>query len=138
MSRYRKASYNEQELGEVDGIKPILRPTRDEKLEVINLFFEQQKNKGLDLLKAQKVISNLLYNSMFLWENNKRTDKKEAGDEDITKDDIEAYVVDNIFELWLEILNALKIIDKKKLAELQEQQQAQLKAEQEKELTNPN
>jgi len=42
MSRYKKASLNEKELAEVGGSKPILRPTRDEKMSVIELFMEQQ------------------------------------------------------------------------------------------------
>jgi len=78
----------------------------------------------------------LLYNSLFLWENKKRTDKKEVGSEDIERDDIEDYVVSNVFELWLEVLNALDIIDKKKLEQLQKEQEAKVKAEQEKE--DPN
>jgi hypothetical protein len=136
MSRYKKASLNEKELAEVGGSKPILRPTRDEKMSVIELFMEQQKNKGLDIKKATKVLTDLLYNSLFLWENKKRTDKKEVGSEDIERDDIEDYVVSNVFELWLEVLNALDIIDKKKLEQLQKEQEAKVKAEQEKE--DPN
>jgi hypothetical protein len=136
MSRYKKASLNEKELAEVGGSKPILRPTRDEKMSVIELFMEQQKNKGLDIKKATKVLTDLLYNSLFLWENKKRTDKKEVGSEDIERDDIEDYVVSNVFELWLEVLNALDIIDKKKLEQLQKEQEAKLKAEENKE--DPN
>ena len=129
MSRYKKASYNEAELSEIEGVKPILRITRDEKLELIELFFEQQKNKQLDLKKARETISRLLYNSIFLWENNARTNKKEVGSEDITKDDIDAFVVDNLFELWLEILDALKIIDKDKLQDIKKQHEAQISKE---------
>lgn len=136
MSRYKKASYNEAELSEIEGVKPILRITRDEKLELIELFFEQQKQKQLDLKKARETISRLLYNSLFLWENNARTDKKEVDSEDITKDDIDSFVVDNLFELWLEILDALKIIDKDKLQDIKKQQEAQISKEEKD--TNPN
>lgn len=136
MSRYKKASYNEAELSEIEGVKPILRITRDEKLELIELFFEQQKQKQLDLKKARETISRLLYNSIFLWENNARTDKKEIGSEDITKDDIDSFVVDNLFELWLELLDALKIIDKDKLQDIKKQQEAQISKEEKD--TNPN
>lgn len=136
MSRYKKASLNETELGEVGGVKPILRPSRDEKMEVIELFMEQQKTKGLDIKKATKVLTDLLYNSLFLWENKKRTEKKEVGSEDIDRDDIEDYVVSNVFELWLEVLNALDIIDKKKLEQLQKEQEAKAKEEQAKD--DPN
>ena len=129
MSRYKKASYNEAELCEIEGVQPILRITRDEKLELIELFFEQQKEKQLDLKKARETISRLLYNSLFLWENNNRTTKKESGSEDVTKDDIDDFVVNNLFELWLEILNALKIIDKSKLEEIKQQQEAQVSKE---------
>ena len=132
MSRYKKASYNETELEEIDGVKAILRPTRDEKMAVIEIFMEQQKGKSLELGKASKVISDLLFNSLFLWENNKRTDKKDEADAETTRDDIEDYVVRNIFELWLSILDALDIIDKKKLEELQKEQQEKLLKEQEK------
>ena len=136
MSRYKKASLNETELSEIAGVTPILRPTRDEKMSVIELFMEQQKNKGLDIKKATKVLTDLLYNSLFLWEGKKRTDKKEEDSQDIERDDIEDYVVSNVFELWLEVLNALDIIDKKKLEQLQKEQEAKLKAEQEQE--DPN
>jgi hypothetical protein len=136
MSRYKKASMNESELPEIDGMKPILRPTRDEKMSVIELFMDQQKNKGLDIRKATKVLTDLLYNSLFLWEGKNRTNKKEEGNEDIDRDDVEDYVVKNVFELWLEVLNALEIIDKKKLEQLQKEQEAKLKAEQEQE--DPN
>jgi hypothetical protein len=136
MSRYKKASMNENELPEIGGVRAILRPTRDEKMSVIELFMEQQKNKGLDIKKASKMLTDVLYNSLFLWEDKKRTDKKEEGSEDITRDDIEDYVVSNIFELWLEILNALDIIDKKKLEELQKEQVEKLKKEQEE--SDPN
>jgi hypothetical protein len=136
MSRYKKASMNEKELPEIGGVKAILRPTRDEKMSVIELFMDQQKNKGLDLKKAKTVLTDLLYNSLFVWEDKKRTAKKEVGNEEIEKDDIEDYVVTNIFELWLEILNALDIIDKKKLEQLQKEQEAKLKAEQE--ISDPN
>ena len=127
---------NEKELPEIGGVKAILRPTRDEKMSVIELFMDQQKNKGLDLKKAKTVLTDLLYNSLFVWEDKKRTAKKEVGNEEIEKDDIEDYVVTNIFELWLEILNALDIIDKKKLEQLQKEQEAKLKAEQE--ISDPN
>ena len=136
MSRYKKASYNEAELSEIEGVKPILRITRDEKLELIELFFEQQKQKQLDLKKARETISRLLYNSLFVWENNARTNKKESGSEDITKDDIDAFVVDNLFELWLEILDVLKIIDKDKLQDIKKQHEAQVSKEEKD--TNPN
>ena len=121
MSRYKKASTNETELAEIGGVKAILRPTRDERMNIIELFMEQQKEKTLDLGKARKLISDLLYNSLFLWEDKKRTDKKEPGAEETTPDDIDDYVVDHLFELWLEILNALDIVDRKKLEELQKQ-----------------
>jgi hypothetical protein len=135
MSRYKKASHNECELKEIDGVKPVLRVSRDEKLEVIELFFDQQKNKGLDLKKARELISKLLYNSLFLWEKNERTNKKEEGEEDTTKEDIDDYVVNNMFELWLEILGALKIVDTEKLKELQEEQAKKLNEPQKE---NPN
>lgn len=136
MSRYKKASYNETELEEIEGIKPVLRPTRDERMAVIELFTEQQKNKSLNLQKCRKVLTDLLYNSLFLWENKKRTDKKEEGSEDITYEDIEDFVIKNIFEVWLGVLDSLNIIDKKKLKELQKQQAEALK---EKPLSeNPN
>jgi hypothetical protein len=136
MSRYKKASMNELELPEIGGMKPILRPTRDERMIVTELFMDQQKDKTLNLRKANTVITDLLYNSLFLWENKQRTDKKEIGSEDIEREDVEDYVVKNLFELWLEILNALDIIDKKKLEELQKEQQDKLKKEQEK--NDPN
>lgn len=129
MSRYKKASLNEVELSEIGGVVPVLRPSRDEKLSVVKLFLEQQKNKDLDIDKAKEVITELLYNSLFLWENHKRTDKKEEGADDITREDIEDYVVDNLLELWLEILNGMEIIDKKKLQELQEKQLQELEKE---------
>ena len=136
MSRYKKASYNETELMEIGGVRPILRPTRDERMKIIELFMEQQKNKSLEIDKARKVISDLLYNSLFLWENNKRTDNKEVGSEDIERDDIDDYVVNHIFELWLEILGSLDIVDKKKLEQLaKEQAKAVEKA---KEESSPN
>jgi len=131
MSRYKKASMNECELGDIDGVKPILRPTRDEKMKVIELFMSQQKEKNLNLDKARALLTDLLYNSLFLWEDKKRTDKKEEGSEDITKDDIDDFVVAHIFEIWLEVLNAMDIVDKKKLEELQKQQAEQAKEIQE-------
>ena len=131
MSRYKKASMNECELGDIDGVKPILRPTRDEKMKVIELFMSQQKEKNLNLDKARALLTDLLYNSLFLWEDKKRTDKKEEGSEDITKDDIDDFVVAHIFEIWLEVLNAMDIVDKKKLEELQKQQAEQAKEMQE-------
>lgn len=136
MSRYKKASYNETELEEIEGVKPVLRPTRDERMAVIELFTEQQKNKSLNLQRCRKVLTDLLYNSLFLWENKKRTDKKEEGAQDITREDIEDFVIKNIFEVWLGVLDGLNIIDKKKLKELQKQQAEALK---EKPLSeNPN
>lgn len=133
MSRYKKASYNEKELEAIDGVKAILRPTRDEVFEVITLFKDQQKNKDLDLKEARKVIGNLLFNSLYLWENNQRTNKKEVGSEDVTKDDIDDFVVKHVFELWLGVLDGLQIIDKKKLEEVTKQI-----ADQKQDNENPN
>jgi hypothetical protein len=121
MGRYRKTTMNEQELEEIDGITPVLRPTRDEVFQVIETFGKQQKEKNVDLKSTREVLTGLLYNSLFVWEEGKRTNKKEAGCEDITREDIDDYVVKNIFELWLSVLNALKIIDKNKLEEMQKQ-----------------
>lgn len=136
MSRYKKASANEYELAEIDGVKPVLRPTKDERMDVVELFMKQQESKQLDVRKAEKVISELLYNSLFLWENNKRTEKKEEGSEETTKEDVESYVIKNLFDIWLDILDALNIIDKKKLEELRLKQLEELaKAE---EAQNPN
>jgi len=127
MSRYKKASMNERELPEIGGIKPILRETRDERMSVIDLFMDQQKNKSLDMNKARKVITEILYNSLFLWEDHKRTNKKEIGSEEITRDDVDDYVVSNLLELWLEMLHAMDIIDRNKLKKLQEEQEEKLK-----------
>jgi len=136
MSRYKKASRNEYELKEIDGMKPILRPTNDERMDIVELFMAQQTEKKLDARKANKLIADLLYNSLFVWENNKRTDKKEAGSEDVTLEDVESFVIDNLFDIWLDILDALKIIDKKALEELQNKQQEEL--EKAKDKQNPN
>jgi ATP-dependent helicase YprA (DUF1998 family) len=136
MSRYKKASRNEYELKEIDGIKPILRPTKDERMDIVELFMDQQTEKKLDVRKANKLIADLLYNSIFIWENNKRTDKKEAGSEDVTAEDVESFVIDNLFMIWLDILDALKIIDKKALEELQKKQNEDL--EKAKDEQSPN
>lgn len=133
MSRYRKAQHNEVELKEIDGVTPILRPTRDEIFKAIDLFKEQSVRKSADLHAVRQYLSDLLYNSLFLWEGNKRTEKREEGSEDITKDDIDDYVVKNVFELWGEVLFATNIIDKTKFEELQKKQK-----EEEEKAKNPN
>ena len=119
MSRYKKAQRNEVELTEIDGIKAIVRPTRDEVFEAINIFKDIQKNKDTDLSLLRKYLGDLLYNSLFVWEDNKRTTKKEEGSEDISAGDIDDFVVNNIFSVWMEVLFALDIIDKEKFEELQ-------------------
>jgi len=105
-------------------------------MDIVELFMAQQTEKKLDARKANKLIADLLYNSLFVWENNKRTDKKEAGSEDVTLEDVESFVIDNLFDIWLDILDALKIIDKKALEELQNKQQEEL--EKAKDKQNPN
>jgi len=136
MSRYKKASYNEYELEEIDGITPMLRPTRDEKMLLLETFMKQQKDKSLNLSDARKVLKEILYNSLFLWEGGKRTNKKEEGSEEITIDDIDDFVTNHIFELWLNVLHGLDIIDKKKLEDLQKKQAEKAEAEALKD--NPN
>ena len=136
MSRYKKASYNEYELEEIDGITPMLRPTRDEKMLLLETFMKQQKDKTLNLSDARKVLKEILYNSLFLWEGGKRTNKKEEGSEEITIDDIDDFVTNHIFELWLNVLHGLDIIDKKKLEDLQKKQAEKAEAEALKD--NPN
>lgn len=117
---------NEVELPEIGGTKAMLRPTLDERMGLTQLFLEQQKEKKLDLILIKGKLTDLLYNSLFLWENGSRTTKKEIGEEDVTKEDIESYVVKNIFELWIEVLQALDMIDKAKLQEYVEQQKKEV------------
>ena len=126
MSRYKKASYNEYELPELGGVKAIIRPTRDEKMQISKAFIDFTKSKGDTLESVRKAMSDLLYNSLFVWEDNKRTTRKDVGEEETTRDDIDQFVVDNFGELWMEILHALDIVDKSKLEELKEQQKKEL------------
>ena len=132
MSRYRKAQRNEVELPEIDGLKPILRVTRDEQFEAIEIFKDINKNQDTDLQFLRKYLSKILYNSLFLWENNQRTNKKEIGSEEITNDDIDDFVTGNIFEIWQEVLLALNIIDKDKFNELKEKLESKKEEENKK------
>lgn len=138
MSRYKKASCNECELEEMDGVKPILRPTRDERMNIIKMFSKQIKGEALDLEESRKLITDLLYNSLFLWEGNTRTDKMEEGSEGIVKSDIDDFVVAHLFELWSGILVALDIIDKNKLEEMKKKAEEEAKAKEKEEKEDPN
>ena len=123
MTRYKKASFNEYELEQIDGVTPVLRPTRDEVFEVLTVFRKQQTSGVLDDSVARKVLSKLLYNSLFLWKDNKRTTEKEAGAEDLTEDDIDDFVIKNLFEVWINTLDAFKFVNKKELLELAKKEQ---------------
>lgn len=127
MSRYKKAQRNEFELPEIDGITPILRPTRDEIFQAVDIFKNQQISKNADLVVIRKYLTDLLYNSLFLWEGFKRTEKREEGSEDITKEDIDDFVVRNIFSVWSEVLFATKIIDKDVLEKLKQEEKKKKK-----------
>lgn len=118
---YKKAINNEVEMQEIDGVKVTLRLTVDEKLDIIATFKEQQKNKDMDVRAMADILTTLLYNSVYLWDNKRRTQTKAPGFESVEKEDVRAFVVDNLFDVWLSVLDALKILDKKKLEELQKE-----------------
>jgi hypothetical protein len=135
MARYKKATQNEYEMPEISGVKPILRLTVDERFEVINLFKEQARTKSLDVVEARKIISKCLFNSLYLWKDGKRTTQKEADSLDITENDIDAYVVDNLFNLWVELLIALEIVSKD---EMEKQKKKMLEEAEKEDKKSPN
>ena len=125
MSRYKKVMHNEVEMKEIGGSKPILRISKDEKLKVIDVFFRQQQSGEFDVIASTKVLSEILFKSLFIWENNIRTNKKEEGTEKTTLEDVSAYVIDNVFEIWTETLFALDIVDEKKTIEMAKEKKEQ-------------
>lgn len=101
--------YNESEV-DINGTKVILRPTRDEKMRLFEAFAKSTKTKGDNLSEIRSELTNLLYNSLFLWKDNKRTKEKESDSLDTTKEDIDSFVVDNFGDVWTQALDKLDIV----------------------------
>ena len=101
MSRYRKAVLNEYELQEIDGTKAFIKPSVEDKFEALEIVKSAQLDKDIDLKRVRSHLVNLLFKS-----------QKEEGEDRASKDDIDSFVVPNIFELWVEYLTAIGISKK--------------------------
>lgn len=143
MSRYKKIITGETTLPEIDGVEFIIYPTIQTRMNLLEHIkstqvieeYDEKDDKGrvigtrkirgkyFDLPGIAKTCAEIIYEGC--WEHDpsgKRTALKED-EADTTSDDILNLVLQSdILSIYLEIITALNIIDKKKADEMKQGQ----------------
>lgn len=143
MSRYRKVVSGELELPEVSGIKFLIYPTIEARIDLLDhikatqIFDEYDerdstgkivgtkrvKGKYFELSGIAKTCTKLVYEGCFEHDINGKRTKKKEGEEETTEQQLLALILESdIMALYLEVLKALEIISKEKAEELKKGQ----------------
>ena len=96
MKRYKSALIGTLELEEIGGVKPLIRPTLDDKASALELFINMQTAKKVDL---KAIVAHL-------------TKVLQSASPDESPEDIQSYLEDNVLLLWYEYMLSMKIIQK--------------------------
>lgn len=111
---------NEIELKELGGQIALVKPSVEDKFNALMIIKDTQVKKDLDLKVVRDHLTDVLWKSIHVFDSdNKPTDKLIKGEEETTRTDIDAYVVTNLFELWVDYATKIGIIDEKKAKELE-------------------
>lgn len=127
MSYYKKAIVNEYVIDETDGFKAIAKPTVEDLFEINVIFKELTTKKDLDLEKVRALLNKVLWQGIHKWKDNKPTDEKVEGMEDVTKDDINYAVSKNIIVLWANLLEQSGIFDTKVVQQMKDEYKKETK-----------
>lgn len=114
MGRYRKVVLNEVELKEIGGQTPLIKPSVEDKFRALEIFKKMSMDKVIDLSEIRVYLTELLFKSIHIFKDGKPTSQIIESETDTTKTDIDAYVVENLFELWTETVIELGIVDRDK------------------------
>jgi len=147
MSRYRRVLIGEKELPEISGVKFLIFPTIETRMELLEHIKSTQvveevderdekgkvigtkriKGKYFNLSSIAKTCGKIIFEACFEHDINGKRIHKKADEQDTTEDQILALILESdIMSIYLAILEALDIIDKSKADEIK---QGQIKAE---------
>jgi hypothetical protein len=142
MSRYKKIITGEIELPEVSGIKFLIYPTIDTRIDMLEHIKSTQlieevdekndegktitkriKGKFFSLSSIAKTCAKIIYEGCYEHDGKGRRVKKKEEEQDTTEEQILSLVLESdIMSIYLEVLKALDIISKDKADELKKGQ----------------
>ena len=143
MSRYRKVITGEVELPEISGIKFLIYPTIETRMELLELIKSTQvieevdekdsngkvigtkriKGKFFELPAIAKTCSKMVYEACYEHDGNGKRIRKKEEEQETTQEQLLALILESdIMSLYLEILKSLDIISGEKADELKQGQ----------------
>ena len=143
MSRYRKIITGEMELPEIDGVKFLIYPTIETRMELLEhikctqiieeiddknefgkvISTRRIKGKHLNLPDISKTCAKIVFEGCYEHDGNGNRVKKKDDELDTTYEQILSLILESdIMAVYLEICTALGIIEKNKAKKLKEGQ----------------
>ena len=139
MSRYKPILTGETELPEIDGIKFVIYPTVQVRMEILDFMNNLNKVEEIDekdstgvvkstkrvkggsfsITEAVRLLTELVWEGCYEHDNNGRRLALKQEEKDASKDLIKRVILEvDIMSLWLTTLETLKIIDSDKAKEI--------------------
>ena len=147
MSRYCKVIVGEAELPEVDGVKYLIYPTLETRMELLELIKKSQmvdevdekdesgktvtrriRGKHFSIGEVAKVLARMIYEGCFEHNGEGKRIKKKEGEFDTTELQIlELLMRGGVLQVYMHVLKELKIIDEAKMEQMKSSAEEEVK-----------